>query len=194
VSYKDTRTAASIPSAVLGVISSACVIPLLHLEHTRSFRPSSLLSIYFLFSAALDLPILRTLHLRGDPASVIACNLVALLLKIVLLLLETRSKKAFLQPQYQHLSPQETSGIVNRSFLWWLLDLHRKAGNGFMRSEDLYELDHELASDHLSEQISLTWKHRSMDFSFKSIRLSANIQIKVGQSVALRLSSPFGNA
>jgi ATP-binding cassette subfamily C (CFTR/MRP) protein 1 len=160
--HRSVRTTASIPSAGLGIIAAACITSLLHFEHTRSVRPSSILSMYFLFSALLDLPMLRTFYLRGDPLSITASCAIILLLKIALLLLETWPKKAIFRPPYQHLSPEETSGIINRSFLWWLVGLHRLASRGFIKPDDLYQLDHELSSDFLSERISLLWKHRSI--------------------------------
>jgi len=152
----------SIPSGILSTIAATCIIPLLHFNHTRSVRSSSLLSLYLIFSPLLDIPLLRTLELRGDPSSIIVLTASALLLKTVLLLLETLPKQHYLRPEYQQSSPESKAGIVNRSFMWWLVGLFGLSHRGALQPDSLYILDHELASDFLCDRVSLAWKNRCM--------------------------------
>jgi len=191
---KKARTTASIASGILGTVAAACIIPLLHFEHTRSVRQSSLLSLYLIFSSLLDIPLLRTLELRGDSLSIIALTASVLLVKIVLLLLETLPKQHYLRPEYQHSSPESRAGIINRSCLWWLVGLFGLSNRGSLRSDNLYKLDPELASDFLCERMSLAWKKRGRLLYVIEKLHQANCYLKPDRMAALPLFCLHGDA
>src|SRR5699024_11189867 len=80
--------------------------------------------------------------------------------KAVMLLLESRKKTRYLKQAHADLPPEATSGIINRSFLWWLNDLFRRGLHTDLTLDDLYPLDDELASGPLSTKIQQAWSQR----------------------------------
>jgi len=158
--FPASQTQASLFSTALNLSAAILVVPLSLLEHNRSIRPSSVLSIYFLFSATLDLAQARTLYIRDERAAITWNFIAILLLKLVTLMAEGRSKKYFLRFEYQLLSPEATSGIINHSFLWWLNDLFRQGTKAILTPEDLYELDPILASEEVGRKLREAWAQR----------------------------------
>lgn len=55
------RTRFSIPSVALNLFAALAFCPLSHFEHTRSVKPSSILTLYLLFSCLFDVARTRTL-------------------------------------------------------------------------------------------------------------------------------------
>jgi hypothetical protein len=135
-------------------------MPLSYLENERSMKPSTILELYLLISIVLDLPQLRTLHLLHE-STIAVIFMAVLLLKFLLLLLELRSKRSYLLPEYQSTSPEATSGIISRSFMWWLKELFIKGTNSYIEVSDLPELDDHLSADYLGKRMIRIWEKRS---------------------------------
>ena len=157
-----SRTGVSIFSVALTLSVALFILPLSFLEHSRSIRPSSVLSIHFLISAILDLAQARTLHIRNSNAAITVVFITIILLKLVLLVAEGWSKQSILKPEYQLLSPEATSGIINHTFLWWLNDLFRKGTKSILTPQDLHDLDPILASEQVGGKLRETWAQRCM--------------------------------
>ena len=160
--FPSGGTHATIPVSILNLVGSVVICGLSHLEHTRSVRPSTLLCGYLFLSSLLDCAQLRTLYLKGqaDPvADVFAANWI---LRLVLLFVESCSKTAYFKPGYQTLPPESTSGIVNRSLLWWLNRLFSIGSRGIISESDLFELDSSLVSESVCRQMREAWEKRGM--------------------------------
>ena len=78
-------------------------------------------------------------------------------LKLLLLVLEVQSKLSYLKPQYQGLSPESTSGIINRSFLWWLNGIFTKGSKGLAAFQGDYNLDANLRAESLGKNAQIAW-------------------------------------
>jgi ATP-binding cassette, subfamily C (CFTR/MRP), member 1 len=155
------RTWASIPSAALHLVAAAELLPLTWIEDAKSVRPSSLLSVYLVSTIFLDAVQARTLYLRTPANRTLAAVLTAaIVIKAVLLFLEARRKSTFLHSPYKRLPPESTSGIINRSFLWWINDLFRSGLSSLLTSDELYVLDDKLASAALAATIAEAWQQR----------------------------------
>jgi ATP-binding cassette subfamily C (CFTR/MRP) protein 1 len=96
----------------------------------------------------------------GVPIS--ATFLVIVGLKILMLLIESRGKTNYLKPDYQSLPPEATSGIINRSLLWWLNDVFKTGSKGIISQGDLFELDPKLASENAGRNMRDAWENRRM--------------------------------
>ena len=112
-------------AAVLGFVAALAMIPLSAVDHSRSLRPSTVLTSYLSLSLLLDAAQTRTLFLSANTHgeriySGLFCAAVAL--KTVILLLEARQKTKWVRwasNEKEH-SPEETSGIFSLSSFFWL--------------------------------------------------------------------------
>jgi ATP-binding cassette subfamily C (CFTR/MRP) protein 1 len=112
----------------------------------RSVRPSSLLSVYLLFSCLFDAVQVRTLFISHTDKVIPSLLSLSIALRLVLLTIECRNKRPWLRAQYQTLPPEATAGVVSRSILWWLNPLFLEGMRTLLRPDQLYGLDPELES------------------------------------------------
>jgi ATP-binding cassette subfamily C (CFTR/MRP) protein 1 len=160
--FRGQGTHASVPVAILDLVTSSLICGLSHLEHSRSVRPSSLLSGYLLLSPLLDCAQLRTLFILGKISPMAILFAASWGLKLVMLVVESQEKTSCLKTEYQSLPPELTSGIINRSLLWWLNGLFKTGHRGKITESDLFELDPALTAEHLGSNLQDAWDRRSM--------------------------------
>ena len=86
----------------------------------------------------------------------------ALVLKLLLFIVESRNKSQFLKLQYEDLPPEATAGIVSRSFLWWLNALFSKGSKSILKFEELYGLDPELEAETVGRKMQRAWEKRCL--------------------------------
>jgi ATP-binding cassette, subfamily C (CFTR/MRP), member 1 len=132
------------------------------IEDSRSVKPSSLLSIYLLLTLLFDASQVRTLWLfqRERSESINILFSISLGLKTLFLVLETKEKRAYLETKYQDLPPESTSGLINRSFMWWLNRLFVNGFRSLLTLDDLNRLDSKLLSTSLSQKAQVAWQQR----------------------------------
>ena len=153
----NVATGASVPSAALAFVDSIAIFVLISLEHSRSIRPSSLLTLYLLLSLAFDAVQVRTLYLRQETSVILGLSTAVLGSKLCLLLLEVPNKRSYLQLPYKGYSPEATSSVVNRGLFWWLNPLIKNGFNKILTLDDLYATDPELLSERLQRRIEAVW-------------------------------------
>jgi ATP-binding cassette subfamily C (CFTR/MRP) protein 1 len=156
---RPLQTRVSVLSAVIGLIAALLVLFLSYAEHARSVRPSSLLNVYLLLTLTFDIAQARTLFLRSN-ISIASVFVAAMAGKLLLLLLEVRSKRVFLKYPYNQLPTESTSGIFNRSYFWWLNPLFVRAFRSLLSFEDLPEIDVDLSSMRLGKLFQRAWDKR----------------------------------
>ena len=152
-------TNVSIASAVCSLLSALLIFVLSKYEHTRSVRPSSLICAYLIFTVLFDATQLRTLYLRDEEHVISGVASAALGVEVILLCLEATSKRSSLRGPYKAYPPEATSGIINRSFFWWLNPLFIAGFRKLLSLEDLYVVDDDLCSERLQSRIEASWKH-----------------------------------
>jgi ATP-binding cassette subfamily C (CFTR/MRP) protein 1 len=151
---------ASIPSAALSLVAALTICHLSFTEHRRSIRPSTLLNFYLLITLVLDAVQARTLFLLQDAAAIASVYTAAISIKLLLLILEAQSKASILRPSYRSLSPEETAGILNRLFLWWINSVFVTGYRKLLTGDDLPRLDAELSSEHMRKELQRAWDGR----------------------------------
>lgn len=153
-------TTATVPAAILNAITAVEVVHLSFYEHSRSVRPSTVLIIYLSLTCLFDLIQLRTLLLLDGYENLAVVEIAVISCKFALLLCEAHGKTLFLRANYQHLSPESSSGILNRSLLWWLNGIfaedYRSPGSFW----HTYTLDSDLTSHGVAESAQEKWKKR----------------------------------
>lgn len=151
------RTKASIPASVLSLVGAIVLAYLSYVERTRTVRPSALITLYLLVSIVLDLPQARTLWLRGTYTDIAGVFTATLALKATALLLEARGKRHLLSPPYNLYPPEALSGLIARSFLWWINPLFLLGYRAILRIEQLFNVDDRIESASLSEEFNGHW-------------------------------------
>jgi ATP-binding cassette subfamily C (CFTR/MRP) protein 1 len=148
----------ALAAAILSFLTCLGLLWLSSLEHTRSASPSDIISVFILFSIILDVPQARTLWLRHRSDTAIAALFTAcLVIKTVVLFLETRSKRPWLLPSYRAYAPEALANIFNRTVLWWLGPLFLLAYRNNIRFEDLYSIDDTLLSESVEHRFMQYW-------------------------------------
>jgi ATP-binding cassette subfamily C (CFTR/MRP) protein 1 len=153
-----STTSATVPAACLGLLVSLAVVVLSAQSHMRSVRPSSLLSVYLLFSCLFDAVQVRTLFMRHAGKVVPSLLSVSIALRLVLLTIECRNKRPWLRSQYRTLPPEVTAGVVSRSILWWLNPLFLDGMRTLLRPDQLYGLDPDLQSRETGQRLESTFE------------------------------------
>lgn len=170
VSKNTSRIAVAAGS--LSFLTCLGLLWLSSLEHARSASPSDTISVFMLFSIVLDAPQARTLWLRHRSDTAVAAIFTAcLVIKVVILFLEARSKRLWLLPSYRDYAPEALANIFDRTVLWWLGPLFLLAWRRNIRFEDLYAIDDSMLSEPLESRFRNHWSRSSKpDFEIFSIR------------------------
>ncbi|RMJ01545.1 hypothetical protein CDV36_015712 [Fusarium kuroshium] len=150
-------TKASLPTAALSFVASIGLLGLSYVEHVYSYRPSTVLNLFLLFSVLFDATRTRTLWLQGYNRPPAIAALVATLIKIAMLVVETIEKRGFLRPQYRELPPEVTSGVFSQWAFWWQLPLFRAGYSKKLEIESLFPLAKHFKSLYLQELVQTAW-------------------------------------
>ncbi|KAH6666235.1 putative ATP-binding cassette transporter, partial [Halenospora varia] len=149
---RNESIAASIPSAVVSFIAAVLLIILSYFEHTRSWRPSFLLVFYLCITALLRSAIVRTYWSFYGRGIVSSLCLSALVTQLVMIVLESWSKRQLIMGPIATISREETAGLLDRSLFIWL---DRTMISGYRRTltdADLQPVDKRLGTLELSKR------------------------------------------
>jgi ATP-binding cassette, subfamily C (CFTR/MRP), member 1 len=155
-----TRTALSLTAAAINLVVSLQFVALSWIEDSRSVRPSTPLLLYLCLTILLDLPQGRSLWLLGTNSALAALFSAQLGIKLALLALEGQQRRSYPTQDYAALSPESTSGIISRSFLWWINLFLYQGFSTLISVDDLFELDDELRSDQVAKRLQQEWEAR----------------------------------
>lgn len=148
------------PSAALSFVSALTLLILVGLEHGRIVRPATLISLYLLASVVAEAVEIRTLYLRGYVVEIARLLCGSLACKVLLLVLETWSKRSHLKPVEDEYSPEELAGIFSRATFWWLNPILFLGNRKILSMTDLYPLNHAFLSKRLQGRILDSWEKR----------------------------------
>ncbi|POR35875.1 ABC transporter, transmembrane domain, type 1 [Tolypocladium paradoxum] len=153
------RTNLSLAAASLSCLNAICIATLLQAEHRRSFRPSTLLSVYLTITILFDTAKARSLFNRPGLQANASLTVAVVILKFVILLLEEVSKRSLLHDKFQPsaLGSEVTSGFWNRSLFLWLNSTLYIGFRRILRVEDLEPIGPRLGSRRLLNDFTSTW-------------------------------------
>ncbi|KAK4669961.1 uncharacterized protein QC763_207550 [Podospora pseudopauciseta] len=139
-----------IPADALALTSSICMLLLSSLEHTKSPRPSIFLNAYLFIATLLDISQTRTIWLASsnhDELNYASIFTVGVAIRALLIVLESQSKSRWiLQWEKGAHSPEETAGLYGLGAYFWLNKLFLRGYRGVLTIDDLFPLDHNIAS------------------------------------------------
>jgi hypothetical protein len=155
------KTRTNLPSNMLAMTAAFLMLILSHFEHRKTFRPSSTLCTYLFISLLLDIPQARTRWMSHQPHSITDVFCIMIGLKILVLVLECKTKIDLLSSREQKRSPEETSNVFSRRFFWWLNDLFFRGYRKALLLPDLFMIDQDLSSETLGAMLEERWASRS---------------------------------
>jgi hypothetical protein len=142
----------AIAEPVLGLVESIALTSLIFMEHRNSRKPSKLIGGYLAVTIIVDIALVRTFWLRSIWA-IAAVFTSSFVLKVTLLVLEEWPKTLAGDDKIRETS----SGVINRSFFWWLNSLFLQGHRGILETEDLQNIDPKFDTDHVSGPLEERW-------------------------------------
>jgi ATP-binding cassette subfamily C (CFTR/MRP) protein 1 len=122
----------------VALAASIATIILLAIEHNRSIRPSSVLQVYLVASLFSDAVQIRTLFHRGYVPIIARLQCSDLACQVLLLVIESLSKRRWVVPGEVPYSPEDFAGIVSRTVYFWLNPLMFKGNRQILSIDDVY--------------------------------------------------------
>ncbi|KAJ5198318.1 Cyclic peptide transporter [Penicillium cinerascens] len=156
-----SKTPVSIVGTAVIAVTFLLFLYASHLEHSRSLRPSTILSLYLGLSLVFDVIRVRTLWLSSSSAIIASLLSASVGLKAVILVLEGTSKRPFLKKQYQDTIPEAVSGIYSRSLFLWVNPFLWKGYRGVLSEDTLNVLDADLVSASDPEALIESWNKKA---------------------------------
>ena len=150
-------TRATLPSSALSFAAAIAVLLLSGLEDSRAVQPSFTLSIYLFSTLIFDAIQARTLYLRHEDPAILGLFTASVVIKAILLILESRSKRRYLRAPYNTYSPETTGGIFNRSFFWWINPILATGFRRLLTLDDLFQTDALLLTEPLRDRMQRSW-------------------------------------
>lgn len=150
-----------IAAAATDFVAAISLAALSSCSHARSPRPSHLIHVYLFITLLLDVAVVRTAWITS-PRAYSVTVLVTLLVKAILVVLESWHKTAWLLLDRKAISPETTSSLAGLSVFAWLYTLLMQGYHGFLSLEMLYPLDRSLMADTLSVRFQSSLKNHPL--------------------------------
>lgn len=147
-----------ISSATLQLCTNLLLAALSHWEHRNSIRPSFLISAFLFITAILDAARARTHALIEGQNSVASILITTVVVKLLLLLVESKEKTRILLPEYSNISSELRSGLFSRAFFIWLIPVLTAGFKGVISHDDLPVVSEKLSSESLTARVESRWK------------------------------------
>ncbi|KAL4815805.1 hypothetical protein BDW67DRAFT_185524 [Aspergillus spinulosporus] len=151
---RDTlaNTRATIPVTAIGLLVIAVMGTLSFLEYCRSPRPLSLLTLYLLAAAPLNVARACTLWYMPSSNEVVISFTVTVVLMVIALGLELAPKDGLIREEVDEKpSPEQRRGIVERLLLTWIVPVFAHGYQNMFTSATLPAVDPRLTSCRLNE-------------------------------------------
>ncbi|KAI5924949.1 ATPase-like protein [Camillea tinctor] len=192
-----------VPPFAVSLASSLSIIILSPLEHSRSPRPSILLTAFLFITILFDISRARTLFFASvsyNDTIFWRLFITSLVYKGFLIILESYHKTKWIQWDVKEHSPEETTGLFGLGAFFWLNRLFLTGYKNILKLDDLYPLDHDMATEGLSLKLESVVKAASIkgrDFGLvKALArtLGFSLILPIGPRAALtafKFSQPF---
>jgi ATP-binding cassette, subfamily C (CFTR/MRP), member 1 len=154
----NSREPSTTPSMALEFLASLLLIGILQLEHTRSIRPSFIISVYLLISILFGITRMRTAWLRDTNMGHAVTLSLGLGFKLFILVLETVEKRKLLPKSDKDISVESTSGPFSRGLFVWLISLLRLGFTNLLTLESLPSINEKLAASKIHNRFNTAWK------------------------------------
>ncbi|KAL4768688.1 putative ABC transporter [Aspergillus nidulans var. acristatus] len=152
---KTSTTRLSNAAIAIGLVASPIFAWLSFWEHARSLRPSTILNVYLLGTIPMDAARARTLFRMPGNSAIASIFATIVVCKVVLLVVEAMEKQRLLLDRGW--APEETAGILNRSFLWWFNPLLLSGYKQALTVDKLLAVDEDIGVEKSKDEIRRRW-------------------------------------
>lgn len=160
------------------------------MEHTKSLRPSTIVTVYLFATVLCDIVRVRSVWLVDDRTLGITLSC-TLALELVTLLLELMEKQGYHTESDKKQTPEEFAGMFNRSAYWWLNHLIRYGFTTTLSPADLYEMEERMNASVFNTIFQSVWIKHKLSKPSKSVllkTLSMTLWAKVLLPVPVKLA------
>ncbi|KAF9890446.1 hypothetical protein FE257_005851 [Aspergillus nanangensis] len=151
------KTRATIATAALSAAASISLIGLSYLQHSRSPRPSTLLTLFLALSVALDAIRARTIW-AVQPKLIFIIFVLGLASDLAKFLLECREVPRYPSDPPKVPPKESTANVFNRSLFWWLNPLLFRGFKNVLEVENLTSIDERVNSDTDGDTFARKWE------------------------------------
>ncbi|KAF4982828.1 hypothetical protein FZEAL_1620 [Fusarium zealandicum] len=162
------KTNTSIAEPILGLVESLALAALSYIEHRRSSKPSALISAYLVLTIILDLALTRTLWIRSGMQAIASVFTASLVLKTILLVLEETPKR--LITGEKGTIKETSSGVLSRSFFWWLNSLFFEGSRKLLDLGSLGAINEKFNTHDLSKALEKRWENDPKQSQFSLLK------------------------
>ncbi|ATY58701.1 ABC multidrug [Cordyceps militaris] len=136
----------SLPAAVMSLVSSLGILVVLYVAHVYSLRTSGFLSVFLAITLLFDATMTRSYFRRAGLGTIGALQVVVVVAKFVLVVLEEVSKRHLFRadPVRLSASKETTAGFWNRAVFGWLNSLLLFGFRNTLKLQDLPPIDEHL--------------------------------------------------
>jgi ATP-binding cassette, subfamily C (CFTR/MRP), member 1 len=120
------RNAVSILSLSAALAASFAIPLILHLEHSRTYKPSCLLQTYLVVILLANTYHLRLIWILRREFGIFTLSLAQIAVLAILLIVESMHKKSFSIASQEKTSPEDFNGIFGERLFLWLVPLFRR--------------------------------------------------------------------
>nr|AMM63163.1 AniL [Aspergillus nidulans NRRL 8112] len=152
---KTSTTRLSNAAIAIGFVASPIFAWLSFWEHARSLRPSTILNVYLLGTIPMDAARARTLFRIPGNSAIASIFTTIVVCKAVLLVVEAIEKQRLLLDRGW--APEETAGILNRSFFWWFNPLLLSGYKQALTVDKLLAVDEDIGVEKSKDEIRRRW-------------------------------------
>lgn len=136
------------------------LIILLPLEQWRPSRSSDLGTLYLLLAISLDIILLTAPAENPEYVEFSRVFLVRCIGQLVLLLLDLWSRRPVRKNIDNSKSPEETEGVLSRTFFTWINPILLKGYRNILRNEDMPALDRDSKPGLMRSNLIRAWDKR----------------------------------
>ncbi|KAF4345669.1 multidrug resistance [Fusarium beomiforme] len=144
----------SLAGSSLVFIAAFLAVFVSYFEHACARRPSTLLNVYIFLTLLFDIVQTRTAWLALQQDIQPRLFTASVVVKAVVLCLETIPKTKWIHWNADEHSPEESSGVFSIGAFAWLNQLFMRGYRGVLAIDDLYPLDENMASSRLYHRLS----------------------------------------
>ncbi|KAH6957100.1 P-loop containing nucleoside triphosphate hydrolase protein [Fusarium avenaceum] len=147
----------SLAGSSLAFAASILAIVLSYKEHSCAPRPSTLLNVYIFITLLFDIVLARTAWLAiipPDQTTQVRLFTASIVIKAVILCLETIPKTRWIRWNADEHSPEESSSVFSLGVFAWLNRLFLRGYRGVLSVDTLYPLDETMASNGLHDRFA----------------------------------------
>ncbi|KAJ3497319.1 hypothetical protein NLG97_g1989 [Lecanicillium saksenae] len=149
---------AALVAAGLAIADAFCLTFLSGLEHFRTIKPSTLITVYLICSTFFDIARCRTLWLVGIVETLASIFTAGLGVKVTILCLEAQNKRNHLNQDWKIYGQESTGSAVSNAMLWWVNSILWKGYMSFLKLAELPELEPGFRSKHLLPKMLQEWE------------------------------------